>query len=427
VRREPGIAPTRHDNGDVIGAQQSAGSLWQLRLRPARPALARAHVPLRIAYVTETFPPEINGVAATAARFVDQLRRRGWTVDLVRPRQPHESPSDDVDELLTRGLPLPMYPDLRLGLVRSARLAAHWRATRPALVHVATEGPLGAAAVKAARRLGLPVTSDFRTNFHAYSRHYGFGWAAGFVLGYLRRFHNRTQRCFVPTPALRSTLEQAGFERVAVVGRGIDAVQFAPARRSAALRAAWGADDATPVLLYVGRLAAEKNVALACAAHRAVLRACPQAKLVLVGDGPLRERLQREHPQAIFTGARRGEDLAAHYASADLFLFPSLTDTFGNVVLEALASRLAVVAFADAAAGTHIRDGRNGLLATPGDAAGFTAAAVAAAARFGELAPLRDAARATAESLGWDRIVQGFEGQLLEVVDATGLARAQAA
>ena len=371
---------------------------------------------LRISYVTETFPPEINGVAATVVRFVEHLRVQGWQVDLVRPRQPHEAGRETADELLTRGLPLPMYPDLRLGLVRSADLAARWRAAPPALVHVATEGPLGSAAIKAARALGLPVTSDFRTNFPAYSRHYRLGWAEGLVLSYLRRFHNRTRRCFVPTPTLKEELERTGFERVAVVGRGIDTTRFSPALRCTALRSSWGADDEAPVLLYVGRLAAEKNVALAFAAHRALARHAPQTRLVVVGDGPLRERLQRAHPDAIFAGPRRGDDLARHYASADVFLFPSLTDTFGNVVLEALASGLLVVAYDYAAARVHLRAGANGLSAAPGDDAGFVAAAIEAATRLPRLAHLRAAARATAESLSWDRIAQDFESHLLDVM-----------
>jgi glycosyltransferase involved in cell wall biosynthesis len=386
---------------------------------PATPAADAA--PPRIAYVTETFPPEINGVAATVARFVEQLQRRNWQVDLVRPRQQHEAARDDIELLLTRGLPLPMYPDLRLGLARSAALAARWRRTQPALVHVATEGPLGAAAVKAAQQLGLPVTSDFRTNFHAYSRHYRMGWAQGAVLGYLRRFHNRTVRTFVPTPALKRELEQGGFARIDVVGRGVDHGRFSPAHRSAALRAAWGAAAHEPVLLYVGRVAAEKNIALALCAYRAVRAQVPQARLVIVGDGPLQRRLHREHPDVHFAGPRRGYDLARHYASADIFLFPSLTDTFGNVVLEALASRLLVVAFDEAAANAHMTHGVHGLLARRGDAEGFVAAAQQAAHQLPLMQSLRDAARAAAEALGWEQVAQTFEAHLLQVIRAHAL------
>ncbi len=131
---------------------------------------------VRLAYVTETFPPEINGVALTAERFVRGLRARGHAIDLVRPRQPHEATLETRSELRSPGVPIPMYRDLRFGLPIISRLSKRWQDSRPELVHVATEGPLGWAAIRAARANGIPVTSDFRTNFDLYSEHYGFGW-----------------------------------------------------------------------------------------------------------------------------------------------------------------------------------------------------------------------------------------------------------
>lgn len=382
---------------------------------------------MRIAYVTETYPPELNGVAATVAITVDHLRCHGWEVDLVRPRQPQEDRLDTPAELRTRGLPLPMYPDLRLGLARAEQLVQRWRRQRPAIVHVATEGPLGAAAIGAARRLGLPATADFRTNFHAYSRHYGLAWAEGLVLAYLRRFHNRADLSFVPTAALKAQLEREGFRRIEVVGRGVDHRRFSPARRSAALRAGWGVHGDEPVVLYVGRLAAEKNVRLVFDAFRQIAPRVHGARLVVVGDGPLRKVLHDEFPEALFTGPLHGAELAQAYASADVFLFPSLTDTFGNVLTEALASGLLVVAYDCAAAAAHVADGRSGLLAAPGDAAGFIARSIDAAERLQTLAPLRQAARATAEALGWDSIVRGFEGHLLRVLRSREITDAQTA
>lgn len=373
---------------------------------------------VRIAYVTETFPPELNGVAATVARTLDLLRARGWQIDLVRPRQPHEAPCDTPDELRTAGMALPMYPDLRFGLGSAGTLEKRWTAERPTVVHVATEGPLGWAAVSAGRRLALPVTSDFRTNFHAYSRHYGMPWAERPVLGYLRRFHNRTDRCFVPTPAMKAQLEADGFERIDVIGRGVDPERFSPAHRDPQLRARWGVREHEPVVLYVGRLAAEKNVRLVFDAFRVLAQRARGARLVVVGDGPLAEKLHVEYPEAIFTGPRRGEELARHYASADMFLFPSLTDTFGNVLLEALASGLMVVAFDCAAANAHMSNGSNGLLVRPGDAAGFVATASAAGAQMKALAHLRSGARATAETLTWDAIGRRFEASLLQAAQS---------
>ena len=318
---------------------------------------------MRIAFVTETFPPEVNGVALTVERSVRHMRRDGHDVMLVRPRQNREWPERSVKQWLTRGVRIPMYPELRMGLASSAALRCAFDHFDADLVHVATQGPLGRAAVTAALRQDIPVTSDFRTNFHIYCQHYGLGFARQAVMHYLRSFHNRTVVTFVPCLALRNELKAQGFLRVEVLGRGVDSRLFSPQRRSVALRRRWGAAADDPVLLYVGRLAHEKNVPLALAAFGAVRSQWPGARMVVVGDGPLRRSLQRSHPDVHFAGMLRGEALATHYASADVFVFPSLSETFGNVTLEAMASGLCVVAFAAAAAGELVRDGRNGLLA----------------------------------------------------------------
>ena len=381
---------------------------------------------MRIAYVTETYPPELNGVSLTVDRTVRHLRERGHEVELIRPRQPSESACDDDDEWRTSGFPIPMYPDLRFGLASSTRLQQRFERTRPQLVHVATQGPLGRAAVRAALALDVPATSDFRTNFHQYSRYYGLGWLAPVVCDYLRRFHNQTRRTFVPTPAVRDELARAGFERLAVVGRGVDTEHFSPKKRSAALRAQWGCDDA-PVLLYVGRLAAEKNVQLALCAFDAVRTRLPTARMVVVGDGPMRRRLEAHFPAARFVGVLRDEALAQHYASADLFLFPSLTDTFGNVTLEALASGLPVVAYDQAAAAVHVDDCDSGLLVTPGDERAFVAAACSLAWQHQYLASVRQRARTAALRARWDDVLLRFETQLAETVCALEPASADEA
>ena len=368
---------------------------------------------MRIAYVTETYPPEVNGVALTVERTVRHLRERGHALQLIRPRQRGEAARDDAEEWRSAGLPIPMYPDLRMGLAFAATLRRRFAATRPDVVHVATQGPLGRAAVAGARALGLPVTSDFRTNFHCYSRYYGFGRFEPLVRGYLRAFHNRTDCTFVPARALARSLAAEGFERLEVLGRGVDAERFTPAARSEALRRAWGVRNADePVALYVGRLAAEKNVALALRAFSALQRVRPDAHMVVVGDGPQRRRLEAEFPRARFLGLQRGEALAAHYASADLFLFPSLSETFGNVTLEALASGLVVVAYDAAAAGEHIRDGENGVLARGDGPAGFIDAACRAAALMPHWPRLRAAARREAQAADWDVLLRRFDARL---------------
>ena len=376
---------------------------------------------MRIAYVTETYPPELNGVSLTVERTVNHLRHRDHEVELIRPRQGAEAPLDSAQELRTLGCPIPMYPDLRLGLAASGTLKGRFERTQPQLVHVATEGPLGWAALRAAQALGLPVSSDFRTNFHQYSRYYGFGWLSPVVQDYLRRFHNQTQRTFVPTRAMRSELAGSGFERLEVVGRGVDTDLFTPAKRSAQLRAQWQGEEG-PVLLYVGRLAAEKNVTLALCAFEAVRLRMPSARMVVVGDGPMRRRLEVEFPDAHFTGVQRGEALARHYASADLFLFPSLSETFGNVTLEALASGLPVIAFDTAAAAEYVDDCDSGLLAPVGAEKAFIAAACSLAWQHRHLAAVREHARRAALKAQWSDVLGRFEAQLAETVDAHAAA-----
>ena len=373
---------------------------------------------MHIAYVTETYPPELNGVALTVARMVRGLRARGHSIQLIRPRQAGEPERASVDEWRMPGVPIPMYRDLRIGMPVVGRLNERWSQLRPDIVHIATEGPLGWAAMRAARLLGIPVTSDFRTNFDDYSAHYGFGWASGLVRSYLRYFHNSTDRTLVPTPATRAALSGKGYERLEVLGRGVDCQHFSPAQRSETLRASWGATPGAPVLLYVGRLASEKNVPLAFRAFEAVRARVPNARLVVVGDGPLRARLQQHFPDALFVGQHSGTSLAQHYASADIFLFPSTTETFGNVTLEALASALLVVAFRSGAAAVHIEDCVSGVLVQSGDDQGFIAGACALAQQFRSLGPMRQSARDAALQATWDVVLSRFETFLADAADA---------
>jgi len=388
---------------------------------------------LRLAVVTETYPPEVNGVALTLQRVVQGLRERGHQVQLVRPRQTHEktaaaagavdtpSSGDALDEqgpdVLLRGMAIPRYPHLQIGFPARRQLRALWSVQRPDLVHIATEGPLGWSALRVARKLRIPVTSDFRTNFHAYSGHYRMGWLAKPIMAYLKRFHNQAQATMVPTRELASELETRGFERLHVVARGVDTQLLHPARRDPKLRALWceqaGVRPDAPVLLCVGRVAHEKNLNLLIAAWKQARLQQPELLLVLTGDGPARAELQAElepyGPAVIFTGVLKGEALARCYASADIFAFPSRTETFGNVVLEAMASGLAVLAFDYAAAAQHITHGHNGLLAPLDDETLFTRQ-LANLARDADLrARLRVRAHETARRCGWSGIVAQVE------------------
>ncbi len=360
--------------------------------------------------VTETYPPEVNGVARTVELFAEGLRRRGHGIRVVRPKQGAADRAAS-GEILCPGFALPRYPQLRLGLPYGRELRRAWTAERPDVVHVATEGPLGWTAISAAERLGIPTATDFHTNFHAYSRHYGFAWMRRPVEAYLRRIHNRAGCTIVPTDELAAELAQMGIERLRVVGRGVNSETFSPAKRSAALRSGWGVDENTPVALCVSRFAPEKNFPLVLEAYRAMRAARPDTKLVLVGDGPMVEELRAAlgGMGVLIAGRLVNGALSAHYASADIFLFPSVTETFGNVTLEAMASGLGLVAHDYAAARQYLRHGRSALLSPPGDDAAFIRQAVELAQDLAGARALGREARLIAERLSWDAVVGDFE------------------
>lgn len=381
--------------------------------------LAHSHRQLRIALVTETFPPEVNGVAMTTGRLVDGLLRLGHRLQLVRPRQgagDQPASGEGYEEVLARGLPIPKYNHLKMGLPARSTLIRMWSLRRPDVVQVVTEGPLGWSAVAAARKLRLPVITEFHTNFHSYSRYYGMGWLKQPVEAYLRRFHNKGDLCLAPTAELAAQLEAGGVRRVEVVARGVDTRLFAPERRSEALRASWGARPRTLVAAVVGRVAPEKNLGLAVRAFEALRARQQDVRLVVVGDGPARAQLAAACPDAVFAGMRTGTDLAEHYASADLFLFPSMTETFGNVTTEALASGLPVIGFDYAAAAERVKSGHNGWLAALGDEPAFIEAALRVGCDPALRAGLAASARASVVDADWGMVAQRLAGVIERVV-----------
>jgi glycosyltransferase involved in cell wall biosynthesis len=376
--------------------------------------------PMRIALVTETYPPEINGVAMTLGRQVADLQQRGHQVQLIRPRQnaaDTATQSAQLEEVLKVGVPIPRYAGLKMGLPAKAALVRLWQLKRPDLVHIATEGPLGWSAMSAAQKLRLPVSTDFHTNFHSYSKHYGAGWLRRPILAYLRKFHNKAAVTLVPTESLRLELQAHGYRNVEVVSRGVDTALFNPIKRDTALRASWGVDADTQVAVYVGRVAPEKNLPLVFQVYTAMRAVNANTRLVIVGDGPERANLQAQYPEVIFCGMRNGEDLARHYASGDVFLFPSMTETFGNVTTEAMASGLAVVAYHYAAAQALIKHGDNGMLAAFDAPDKFVTAAVELARQPERAKLLGVAAHQTALTVSWDYIHQRFERVLQALVD----------
>jgi glycosyltransferase involved in cell wall biosynthesis len=378
---------------------------------------------MRVAIVTETWPPEINGVALTVQSLARGLAALGHTVELVRPGQHTDDPAESdpsFEQVLLPGASLPRYPGLRFGLPARHALQRRWLAERPDVLYIATEGPLGLTALGAGRRLGIPACTGFHTRFDDFARHYGLGFLTPIVFAYLRRFHNRASATLVPTDELRSFLLAHRFRNVRQLRRGVDTALFHPDRRDEALRTSWGLLPEDLAVLHVGRIAPEKNLELAIQAFRAIQQDDPRARFVIVGDGPARASLAERHPDIVFTGVKRGEDLARHYASGDLFLFPSLTETFGNVTLESLASGVPVVAFDYGAAREHLVDPRAGTRVAMADHDAFIAAATAFATRIAQQRPTasftpRSHARAAVADLDLASVASHFADLLAEL------------
>jgi len=310
--------------------------------------------PLKLAFITETYPPEINGVAVTLVQWVHGLAKLGHDVQLIRPKQ-NRSDADETDgqgvkHVVFPGIPVILYPDLRIGRPAKGRFLKLWQKDRPDVIHVATEGPLGFSALMAARKLGIPTTTSFHTNFHEYAKHYGFGIMGKPTRMFLRWVHSHSDSVIVATDDIRKSVAGIGIDHVGVLPRGVDIDQFSPSMRSDTLRRTWGADQDTLVVGYVGRLAEEKGIPTTFDAFKAIKAKRPDAKMVVVGDGPVRKKLEHLCPEAHFAGMQTGLALAEHFASIDVFVFASETETFGNVVIEAMASGVPTVAYDYAAA-----------------------------------------------------------------------------
>jgi len=249
-------------------------------------------------------------------------------------------------------------------------------------------------------------------------RDYGAAFLQQTALRWMRRFHNGGQATLVPTQQLASFLQAQGFANVVRLPRAVDTVQFDPGRRDTGLRREWGLGENDFAAIYVGRIAPEKNHDLAVRAFRELQCTCPTARFIWVGDGPSREQLARDNPDFIFCGVQRGEALATHFASGDLFVFPSRSETFGNVTLEAMASGVPTVAFDYGAARETLRDGVHGAAIADGDDAGFIAACI----RIGNDDALRramgHACRGPVADLRPDQVAADFDLILQSLADA---------
>lgn len=376
---------------------------------------------MRIDIVTDTFAPDINGVAMTIGRLVDGLRRKGHLVHVICSG---DEESKKEGSTSARFLRLPGYKEIRVGLPRPVKFRKRWTRKRPDVVYVATESPMGLSALQATQSLGIASVTGFHTCFHDYLEQYRLGGLKAPMLAWLRKIHDLADLTVTPSADVAATLREHSFRNVKVLARGVDSALFNPAKRDESLRREWNASADSPVFLMVGRVAPEKNLELGFEAFRKIQAETPEARLVIVGDGPSRASLEKKNPHAIFVGVQSGAELARHYASADVLLFPSETETFGNVLLEGMASGLVTLSYDYAASGIHVVDGRNGLKVPRGEEEEFVRRARALA----KIASWRDlglAARQHSEANGWNQIVDIFENYLTETSEQYGTAKAK--
>ena len=367
---------------------------------------------MRICLVTETYWPDINGVAMTLHRVFSALSQQGHSIQLVCTKNP-----DRADEHIAHlssvieasSVPAPGYAEVKFGMPMSHRLRRHWQDERPDAIYVATEGPLGYAATHLARKLNIPVASGFHTNFQSYSDHYKLGWFRKLIESYLVHMHNLTDCTIVPTTDQSKVLREMGINHVAVVGRGVDTQLFTPNKRSTELRKSWGADEHTPVMIYVGRIAEEKNLDLTLRCYQELKAIDPSLVFVMVGNGPAVERIRQAHPDIILAGPKTGDELGAHYASADFFPFTSVTETYGNVILESMASGIGILSYHYAAGKIHIELGENGYHAPLGDESSYLQQAKQFLENPADLQRIRQNAAEHAQRYNWPSIANGFE------------------
>lgn len=376
---------------------------------------------LRLAIFSDTYPPHMNGVAAALGRLSSAVRERGGEVRVVTTSDPR-APLAESDVRRWPSIPFWAYPQLRISAPPPSRVARELAAWRPTLVHVATPFGVGLAARRAAIALGVPLVTSYHTSFSQYAAFYKLGKLSAPGWSFLRWFHNTGLRTYCPSNAIRAELNAQGFQNTRIWSRGVDMSRFNPSRRSAAMRARFGADPDTIVVAYVGRIAAEKGLAVAAAAMRR-LETEKSIRFVVVGEGPYEERLRSLSPRgAMFTGRLSGDALSEAYASADIFVFPSSTDTFGQVLLEAMASGLPVVA-ADAAPTREVLGGEAGILLPAGDDARLAAEIRRLAANPVERSRMAAGALRAASARSWSAVFDDLVRDYNEVALSGSMMR----
>ncbi len=321
---------------------------------------------MRIIYFSDSLPPIIDGVTHTLCRLVDTLENEKIEYRFVSPCIPEKNIGWRDKVYSVKSFPFPWYNYYQIGLPYFQGLEAELNSFRPDMVHVVSPTLLGMYGIQYAKRRSISVVSSYHTHFVSYFSYYGFSRLERWGWNFLQWIYNQCDYTFAPSTSAVDELKEKGIRNVGLWQRGVDLKEFSPSFRSPELRRSVAAAE-LPILLYVGRLVKEKDLHDLVGAALLLKEWGHRFKLVFVGDGPMRHQLQQQLPDAHFTGYLQGRDLAQWYASADLFVFPSSTETFGNVILEAFASGLPVVAVNQGGVTNLVTAGVNGLLAKPHD------------------------------------------------------------
>lgn len=371
---------------------------------------------MRVALFTETFLPATDGVVTRLRHTIEELREMGDELYIFAPRY-GEGPSSYAGVPIFRlpSVPFPPYPQFKLALATPAAGRAI-RNFGPDVIHTVNPFILGPGAVYYARRLGVPLVASYHTNVAAYARYYNLGFLYGTTVKWTKMLHDQAGINLCTSEATRQYLQSEGFKNLRVWPQGVDARRFRPDRFSKKRRRKLsGGNPESKLMIFVGRLAPEKDIG----SLRSVLEEVPGTRLAIVGDGPARRDLESEFAgtPTVFTGTLQGKKLARAYASADIFVFPSTTETLGMAMLEALASGLPVVAADSGATDEVVSHGESGLLFQAGSREGF----VEAVSRVLSDEELRESlsrgARAAAGERSWEASTRALRGYYREALE----------
>lgn len=318
---------------------------------------------MRVALFTDTFPPQVNGVAMTLSRLTGYWDRKRIPYLVFAPDD--MEPADDSGRVRrVRSFPFPLYPECRIPLSRYAKIEKQLLKFQPDLIHLATPFTLGLLGHRFAHRRGIPPVSSYHTHFDQYLDYYRIPFLKKILWSYMIWFHNHCERTYCPSADTKRVLEQNGIRNAEIWSRGIDPAQYNPKFRNPQIRRIYGIGESKLLLLYVGRIAPEKDIDILLGSYLTLPRdVAERVHLIVVGDGPFMSKINPHDNSSItWTGFLRGRKLSEMYASCDLFVFPSSTETFGNVVLEAMASGLPVIGVESGGVTDIISHMKNGLL-----------------------------------------------------------------